>query len=190
MNMTIQKPSFNEKKATGLATYFLQLAGGTMNKMKLIKLMYLVDRTSLCEMGQFVTNDDLYSLPYGPFLSNVDDLIDKQRQQPSLWNQYITAPRNYDVSLTKASPKNLQLSLSEYEQDLADKIYQQYGKMNKWDLVDLLHKILPEWEDPGVGNRKPIDIQKILASCGKTPEEQKEIFVYLAEQAQAERFFK
>lgn len=189
MNMTIQKPSFDEKKATGLATYFLQLAGGTINKMKLIKLMYLVDRASLCEMGQFVTNDDLYSLPYGPFLSHVDDLIDKQRQEPSLWDRYITAPKNYNISLTKISPTDVQMSLSEYEQTLADKIYQQYGKMDKWDLVDLLHKILPEWENPGEGNRKPIDIQKILASCGKTPEEQKEIFVYLAEQAQTERFF-
>ncbi len=190
MTMTIQKPSFDEKKATGLATYLLQLAGGTMNKMKLIKLMYLVDRASLCEMGQFVTNDDLYSLPYGPFLSHTADLINEQSESPSLWNQYITPPSKYNVSLSKKNNTKVQNYLSEYEQELADKIYQQYGKMDKWSLVNLLHKILPEWEDPGFGNRKPIDIQKILASCGKTPEEQKDIFVYLAEQAQVERFFK
>lgn len=160
-----------------------------MNKMKLIKLMYLVDRASLCEMGQFVTNDDLYSLSFGPFLSHTADLINEQTEKPTLWSQYITPPSKYNVSLIKKNNAKVQNCLSDYELELAQKIYQQYGKMDKWALVDLLHKILPEWEDPGKGNRKPIDIQKILASCGKTPGEQKEIFVYLAEQAQVERFF-
>lgn len=187
--MNIQKPSFNQNKATALATCFLQLAGGILNKMKLIKLMYLVDRTSFCEVGQFVTNDDFYSLHYGPFLSHTSDLMDHQQEETTVWNSYISAPQNYDVKLRRKSLEKIQAFLSDYEIELAERIYAQYGQIPKWKLVELLHKTLPEWEDPGEGNRKLIDLQSILASCGKTKEEQKEILLSLAEQAQVERFF-
>lgn len=190
MNMQVQKPSFNEIKATGLASYFLKLAGGSMNKMKLIKLMYLVDRASFCEMGKFVTNDDFYSLPYGPFLSHTADLINEQKRIPSIWNRHITPPADYKVKLTKCSHKEVINSLSEYEIELAKTIFEQYGDMDRWELVKLLHKILPEWSDPGEGNRSPINLQDILSSCGKTEQEQKEIFAYLAEQALQDRFWK
>ncbi len=160
-----------------------------MNKMKLIKLMYLVDRASLCEMGQFVTNDDFYSLPYGPFLSHTADLINEEPQEPTLWNKHIAPPADYSVSLTPNNHTEMEEYLSEYELGLAQKIYTRFGTMNIWDLVEWCHRNLPEWKDPGRGNRLPIDLSVILDDCGKTPEEQKEIIMGLAEQAQVERFF-
>lgn len=189
MTMITSKPSFNEAKATGLATYLLSLAGGTMNYMKLIKLMYLVDRASFCAIGQFVTNDDMYSLPNGPLLSNVDDLITEPSRQKNIWTQHITEPAKYEVSLTRKNHKSVQDLLSDFELELTQHIFQQFGKMNVWDLVDQLHKMLPEWENPGPGRRKPINLDAILADCGKLPEERRQILQYLNEQAQAERFF-
>nr|DAG77153.1 MAG TPA: Protein of unknown function (DUF4065) [Caudoviricetes sp.] len=187
--MILSKPSFNEAKATGLAAYLLEMAGGTMNYMKLIKLMYLVDRVSLCEIGQFVTNDDMFSLHNGPLLSNVDDLITEPSRQKTVWGKHITAPSNYEVSLTSANHKTVQSMLSDYEVEVAQRIFQQYGKMDKWALVEHLHKVLPEWKDPGQGHRSPISLDDIFADCGKSSEERLTILRYLNEQAQAERFF-
>ena len=184
------KPAFNENKATGLAVFLLNLAQGTMNKMKLIKLMYLIDRASFCETGMFVTNDDFYSLPYGPFLSHTADLINEQSPKTTVWNRYITPPANYNVFLKTKNTTEIEDFLSEYEMKLARSIYHKFQAMNPWDLVDWCHRNLPEWKDPGKGNRAPIDLQIILEDCGKTPMEQKEIFQKLAEQAQIERFFK
>lgn len=183
------KPLFNEIKSTGLASYLLELAGGCLNYMHLIKLMYLVDRQSFCEIGQFVTNDDMYSLHNGPFLGNIHNLITEPARIRTVWRQHISAPSNYCVKLLKADHSTVENTLSDYELELAKKVFERYGNMDIWALIDYLHKILPEWEDPGKGNRKPIDLDIILSECKKTPEEKAQIFDGLREQARAERFF-
>ncbi|WP_419167442.1 hypothetical protein [Candidatus Palauibacter sp.] len=50
-------PRYKQAKTTQLAGEFLRLAGGRMSYMKLIKLLYLVDRRSLLERGVPVTYD-------------------------------------------------------------------------------------------------------------------------------------
>ena len=184
----IDKPKFNENKATALAVFLLQKANKTMSYMKLIKLMYLVDRASLCSIGQFVTNDDFYSMKNGPVLSNVDDLITEPMREKTVWGKYISAPVNYNVSLKNVKTDSILGLLSEFECEIATDVYNTYGKMDKWKLVDWTHKNLPEWTNIKTG-RYPINIEIILASCGKTKEEIKEIVLFLAEQAQTERFF-
>lgn len=183
------KPNFNEAKATGLATYLLELANGSLNYMKLIKLMYLVDRASFCEIGQFVTNDDMYALPNGPLLSNVDDLLTQPSRSKTVWAKHISSPKNYTVCLLGKNHKSVQNLLSDYELELAKNTFNQFKKMDVWKMVDYLHTNLPEWENPGKGRRKPIDLSVILASAGKSPAECSEILSYLATQAKTERFF-
>jgi uncharacterized phage-associated protein len=63
------KPRFNEQKATQAAARFLKLANGKMNYLKLIKLLYLLDRESLNRRGRPVTGDQYYSMKLGPVLS-------------------------------------------------------------------------------------------------------------------------
>ena len=59
MSLKYKLPDFNEAKAVQIAGFFLRLAGGEMNYMKLIKLMYLVDRTALAEWGRSLTYDNI-----------------------------------------------------------------------------------------------------------------------------------
>lgn len=49
------RPRFNEAKSAQLAAVILQMRGGTMHYMKLIKLMYLVDREALISWGRPLT---------------------------------------------------------------------------------------------------------------------------------------
>ena len=53
-------------------------------------------------------------------------------------------------------------------------IFDQYGHMNKWDLVEMLHKDFPEWQDPQ-GSALPIEYRDILRAGGKTAQEIAEI---------------
>ncbi len=184
----INKPRFNEEKATALAVLFLQKANGKMSYMKLIKLMYLVDRTSLCKIGQFVTNDDFYSLKNGPILSNVMDLITEPNRTTTSWNKYISVPANFEIELKKKDLRSILEFLSDYEVEVANTIYSSYGKMQRWDLVDWTHKNLPEWKDPN-GGRILITPEDILSVCGKSKQEVKDVLFRLAEQAQMERIF-
>lgn len=92
---------FNEAKATQAAARFLKLRGGRMSYMKLIKLLYLLDREALLRWGRTVTTDRHVSMPQGPVVSQICDLIREERPPglESFWRAHISEPRNWEVEL-------------------------------------------------------------------------------------------
>ena len=52
MKMTPMVLRFNERRATEAAARFLKLRGGRMSYLKLIKLLYLLDREALLRWGR------------------------------------------------------------------------------------------------------------------------------------------
>ena len=59
--------------------------------------------------------------------------------------------------------------LSEAENELLDKIFNEHGHLSRWEIVDLDHK-LPEWQDPG-GGAIPIHYADILKAQKIDPAE-------------------
>jgi uncharacterized phage-associated protein len=158
---------FDQAKTAQLAGALLHLRGGRMHYMKLIKLMYLVDRAALIKWGQPLTYDNYVSMPHGPVLSATLDLINEGPmlgRDDSPWHQQIErATDPYSVRL-KARPSRDKLS--EAEQELIGKVFEEYGHMNRYKLRDLLHQILPEWQDPK-GSALPITHEDILQTARK-----------------------
>jgi len=60
---------FTIAKATEAACLLLEKSGGQINIMKLVKLMYLLDRFSLDRRGVPVTGGDYLSMRNGPVTS-------------------------------------------------------------------------------------------------------------------------
>jgi uncharacterized phage-associated protein len=159
---------FNEVKATQAASLLLRLHGGQMNYMKLIKLLYLLDRTALLRWGRPVTTDRHVSMPRGPVVSNIYNLI-LEEPPPGLespWHRHISEPQSYTVGLV-SDPGNTELSLA--EEDLINEIFREHGRKSQWALVDLCHA-LPEWQDPD-GSAIPIGIGDILRAGDRTEAE-------------------
>lgn len=168
MKMTSRVLRFNERRATEAAAKFLKLRGGRMSYLKLIKLLYLLDREALLRWGRPVTTDRYVSMDNGPVVSRIYDLI---REEPPpgtdpVWRHFISAPSNYEVSLT-AEPEIDELSPA--EETLIEEIFAQYGKLSRWNLVDLSHD-LAEWQDPK-GSAIPIEYRDILRAGKKTESE-------------------
>ncbi len=165
---------FNEAKAAQAAARLLQSHGGKMNYMKLIKLLYLVDRKSLEGWGRPVTTDRYVSMDRGPVLSAVLDLINYEPgpHSTSPWRDLISEPSGYAVSLVsnEAPPDD---ELSEAEEMLIDSVYAEYGAKSHWALVDSVHS-LPEWQDPR-GGALAISYADILKAVGKDDQEIEQI---------------
>ena len=64
---TLQVMAFREDKATALAAAFLERAGGELEYLKLLKLMYLAERESLRVLGSSLMEDTFVSMKHGPF---------------------------------------------------------------------------------------------------------------------------
>ena len=138
---------FNEAKATQTAALLLRLRGAPMSFLKLIKLMYLVDREALLRWGRPVSTDRYVSMNKGPVLSKTYDLITDgiEPGTQSVWAEFISPPTNYEVQLLKQTPTD---ELSPIERDLIQEIFAQHGRKSRWEIVDWMHANLPEWTNP------------------------------------------
>jgi uncharacterized phage-associated protein len=175
------KLRFDEAKATQAAALILKLRGGRMHYLKLIKLLYLVDRAALLNWGIPVTTDYYVSMDNGPVVSRIYNLITEETPKP-LWAEFISAPLGeYEVELRKDAPAD---RLSRAEEKLIHDVYDQYGRMNRWALVDYVHT-LPEWQNPH-GGMIPISIRDILKAGGEDDQEIRAVMRELRAMATAE----
>lgn len=152
--------SYKLKSTTQAAAHLLSLAGNTMPYLKLMKLLYLADRESFLQTECAISGDRYVSMKNGPVLSQTYDLIKGVSDNFGYWQKHIET-RGYTVRLIDKPGKG---DLSPLDMDILQGIYQKYGHLNRWDLVNLTHQ-LPEWEDPGSSSR-PIRLEKLLAALG------------------------
>lgn len=169
--LTRQKtyPRYDETKAVQLAARLLQLRGGRMSYLKLLKLMYIVDREALLRRGKSVTSDSYVSMRFGPVLSNTYSCISEGRPSRTLWDDYIRTIPDHEIELI-ASPSTE--ALSEEECALIEEIFATFGGKSRWELVDYVHTFA-EWKDPD-GSMLPITIEEILIA-GNISQEHREI---------------
>jgi uncharacterized phage-associated protein len=162
------KFEFNEIKATHAAALFLKLSGGSVNYMKLIKLMYLADRKALQFIERSISTDNYSSMRHGPVLNNIFKII-KSNNVQSYWYKYISKPDNYNIRLINQPTFD---ELSEKEESIISEIHNEYKNKNEWEMVKICHSILKEWESPmPFSKSKPIDVENILKALNKTKEE-------------------
>jgi uncharacterized phage-associated protein len=155
---------FDAEKVTEAAAFLLNLRGGCMHYIKLLKLLYIADREALAEWGIPVSHDNYVSMDHGPVLSQTYNLI---RDGGRVWSEYISAPfGDYEIQLINHPGKSRKLSLA--EENLLRRVFEQYGARNRWDLVDYVHTF-PEWHDPH-GSSIPINLEEILCALDDTPE--------------------
>ena len=166
---------FQDRKTAQAAAHLIKLAGGRLNYMVLIKLLYLADREMLLNLGVPITGDRMVSMDNGPVLSKVLDFVNMGKRanhtDGSAWFEYVSDPTGYDVGLAKADPENDELSV--YELRLLAGVFDRYGRMDKWDLVKLLHGF-PELADPG-GSCLPIAPENILRAESRSEDEIKRV---------------
>ncbi len=166
---------FNEKKTTQAVTLFLEKNDRKMSYMKLIKLLYLVDRQALRLWERPLTGDIYFSMKHGPVLSNVLDIINNGEDPDDnpYWYKYISTPsENYEIKLKEIPELD---ALSKREIELIEELDEKFKDLSQWDMVEICHEMLPEWEE-GVGDTsKQIKIEEILEKLGKSGDEIKAI---------------
>lgn len=161
---------FSEEKAAEVAAYFLiraQEIAENITILKLMKLMYLAERSSYERFGFPIIGDALVSMRNGPVLSATLDLINFGSQ--GAWDNMIAERSGRDMALKE----NISISvddlreLSDSDIDILDSIWRQFGGMSAYRLRDFTHDSnnCPEWEDPD-GSSIPITLETLLSKLG------------------------
>jgi len=153
---------FREDKATQLAAYLIEKAGGRSNYTTLQKMMYDCDREMILEWGMPVTYDTWVSMKMGPVLSTTLDLIKGVTKGSGYWLGHI-AKDGYDV-IVKAKPGDG--ALSDAELAIADKAFAEFGHLDYSAASERAHSLFKEWIDPG-DSKRPITASDILRVNGR-----------------------
>ena len=181
---------FNERKAAQIATWFLRQAGGIMRHLKLIKLMYLAERQALRDYGFTLTGDQVVAMPHGPVLSMTLNFINGDIESiDDGWEAWISDRANHEVALRDRPQDQAALDeLSVAELEILDRVWNEFGHMNQWQLRDYTHMHCPEWTDPD-GSSMPIPLHRIFVALGKTQDEAKRLEAQVAEQRHIDHVF-
>jgi hypothetical protein len=178
--------SYREDRATQAAARLIELHGGSINVMKLIKLLYYLDRTAIIRWGRPITFDYYFSLPRGPILSITLDNVNAEQdpEMPSYWSAYISERDGNNVHLRRSAPIPAD-QLSPAEEGLIGEIYERFRDMDQFEISRESH-LLPEYLHPGKSNR-PIAIEDILRAEGFSEDEVADVLEGLEAEAIAER---
>jgi len=173
--------SFQINKAVEAASEFIQRSGGSINIMKLVKLIYLLDRLSLDQRGFPVVGGSYFSMTNGPVTSEILDLINygRLRDVPStIWEKSISDRINHEIKLVDHFPPRE--SLSDAEIKLIDQIWSVHGPKNQWELVEWCHSNCKEWTRLQKGCLS-IGVENIAEALGKSPEAKKKLITEASE---------
>ena len=179
---------FNLSKATEAACLLLERSGGQMNIMKLVKLIYLLDRLSLDRRNMPICGGDYLSMRNGPVTSEVLDLINAGRlmgESDQRWERSVSNRTNHEVRLEKMPVRE---NLSDAEVGLLDEIWAEHGDKDQWQLVEWCHHHCKEWV-PVTNGCAPIAVEQVGMALGKTPEQINRLRQEAAELNQLDEIF-
>jgi uncharacterized phage-associated protein len=136
---------FRTDKALQALVYFGNLGGGSLNKMKALKLIWLSDRYHLRQYGRTITGDKYFAMKNGPVASCTFDLLkgsgitfDKAELQNIA--RYLTLSQ-YQYAVCEEADLDV---FSETDLEVMDIIWEKYKQYDHFALSDLSHDF-PEW---------------------------------------------
>lgn len=153
---------FNHLKSVQTIAYFVRKAGGSAEKLKLIKLVYLADRLSFARRGKPINFDSYFSLPHGPVASSALNGMDHQLRDAA-WDALAQAEDRRDIRVVGDVRED---HLSRADRAILDATWDEFGGMTASQLRNWTHKNCPEYVEVGPAASLPIDLSEILAQVG------------------------
>jgi len=142
-----------------------------LDKIHLIKLMYLADRYHLMSYGRTVSGDVFVALSHGPVGSQTMDILEFDEY---VLKEYLPKARKsfqkgagFEYVSGDECDTNALDMLSETDIEALDFVITHFGCMDKWKVVDYTHE-LPEWKrykdlfNSGKTKREPIRTDELL----------------------------
>lgn len=138
--------SFSHTKAIQALNFLALQAGGTLNKMKALKLIYFADRHHLRTYGRPITNDTYFAMAYGPVASACLNLLNEDEDfTGAIENSYRTEniERLDKNTYRSVAPVDSRI-LSESDLIALHFSWDHYSNQTQFQLADETH-LFPEW---------------------------------------------
>ena len=137
---------FSYKKSVQALNLIAVWGGGSMNKMKAIKTMWLADRYHLRKYGRPIFNDLYTAMENGPVLSATRDILQRNSlgvsQEILDYSEQFLSSNQYNYKSVNTPAKQV---FSDSDLEALEIIFKTYGSLGHYPLRDLSHDF-PEWQ--------------------------------------------
>jgi len=134
------------RKAAQALNYFARQGGGSINKLKALKLLFFADRYHLRKYGRPVSECAYFAMPHGPVASEAKHIAEECDQLPqsalAYARKFVRKKGDYDC----ATVANVDASvMSASDREALAFAWQNFGRFSKYQLRDITHHY-PEWK--------------------------------------------
>jgi len=165
-----EKPLFNEPKATEAAVLFIGTVGERANLVRILAMMYLVDRRLIAEFGYGLTDDSYLALE-GLVAVPSDLLQHAFRPFSSLWHRHIETSRHQRFRMTHEFERD---ALSYKEREVVNAVSGAYATLSNKRFIEAFGREAPEVQEIGSG---PFTLERVLIAVGEDPAVAAETYV-------------
>ena len=137
---------FSHRKATQVLNFLARQAGGSIHKLKALKLVYFADRYHLRRYGRPVIGDEYLAMEYGPVPSSTKDIAEMSGflgQEERNYAKAFIQPNEY-YSYRSQKPVE-ELVFSQTDREALAWAWQHFGHFDRFALAKLTHRY-PEWQ--------------------------------------------
>jgi uncharacterized phage-associated protein len=153
---------FQYRSAVQALNFFANKAGGSVNAMKALKLVWLADRYHLCQHGRTITGDEFFAMKLGPVASGTRDLIQSNENilsedEINYFRQFLKKD-GYRIE----SIKDIYLKVfSMTDKETLESVWETFGDMDEYALSNYTHEF-PEWKQHKSGLDRGIFSRKLI----------------------------
>lgn len=155
---------FKSRKAAHIAAFFSSKESNGIDKLKLIKLIYLAERDFISQYLFPMLYDEFYSFKDGPVCSNtlngINGNIDKE-----IWAKFILLTGRKVAPVNRFERDDFD-EISDAELEVLEAVWTSFGWMSTTQIRDYVHKHCPEYTEISNG-RIPISYNDVLKALGE-----------------------
>lgn len=135
-----------ERQAAQMAVAFIRRAGGTIGKLRLVKLMYLAEREAMLRFLLPIVEDDVCAMQRGMGLSATWRFAGGGDSPTPTgdWGSHVVQTAR-GLSVRKGVSVHSLDGLSDEDLRVIQQVWDDYGAMGQDELVHEVHHKLPEW---------------------------------------------
>lgn len=143
--------SYNHSKTPQVALWLLHRHGGSMDKLKLVKMVFLADREHLIRYGRPIVGGHYFTMRRGPVSSEFKEYVDCQMTGVEL---PFALNGQFNLVATQPVDENW---LSPSDREILDTIYYEYKDFSPIQLANITHQFKAYKKHvPEAGSRCPI----------------------------------
>ena len=134
------------RKAAQALNFFARQEGGSINKLKALKLLFFADRYHLRKFGRPVSECAYFAMAHGPVASEAKYIAEEASELPAPARAYARKFVRKDGDYACATVAAVDAAvLSASDQEALDFAWRYFGKFSKYTLRDITHHY-PEWK--------------------------------------------